>query len=128
MASELILVRRRPNQGFVEDMAHLFQGHRREWVPRWSRRQTARPKRLSCQRVRGCAKCSFVGADESKRTVRDVELTESREIFQKVYGPIVEILAIDLLKGDYTAALQGEGGVIFSRSTADLHSLEALML
>jgi hypothetical protein len=53
---------------------------------------------------------SFVGADDLRRTVRGAKLAANQEIFQQTYGSAVEIVAIDdLIKGDFTAALQGEG-------------------
>ena len=60
--------------------------------------------------TRSCGVSSFVGADNLKRTVRGAKLAANQEIFQKTYGSVVEIVAIDdLIKGDLTAALQGEG-------------------
>lgn len=55
----------------------------------------------------------FLGTDSSRRTVRTPRLAANQEIFQKIYGSAVEIVAIDdLLKGDFTAALQGEGKLL----------------
>ena len=43
------------------------------------------------------------------RTVRDARLVANREIYQKVYGTAVDIVAVDdLIRGDFTAALRGE--------------------
>ena len=60
--------------------------------------------------TRSCRVSSFVGADDLRRTVRGAKLVANQEIFQQTYGSVVEIVAIDdLIKGDFTAALQGEG-------------------
>jgi len=68
-------------------------------------------------------------ADELRRTVRGAKLAANQEIFQKIYGSAVEIVAVDdLIKGDFTAALRGEGMVICSCLAANLHFHEALML
>jgi len=51
-----------------------------------------------------------VGADELGRTVRGARLAANQEIYHKIYGTTVDIVAVDdLIGGDFTAALQGEG-------------------
>jgi hypothetical protein len=110
----------------VEDgVTNLLQGYWCEWIPRCPCHRPARPKGLSCQRVRNHAEYPFVGANKSRRTVRGARLAANQEIFQKTYGSAVEIVAIDdLLEGDFTAALQSEGESNFSCSAAYLHPFE----
>jgi hypothetical protein len=56
---------------------------------------------------------TFVGADRLRRTVRGARLAANQEVYQKTYGSTVDIVAVDdLIKGDFTAALQGEGKAI----------------
>jgi len=56
---------------------------------------------------------SFAGANELGRTVRGARLAANQDIYQKIYGTAVDIVAVDdLIRGDFTAALQGEGKVI----------------
>jgi len=68
-------------------------------------------------RVRGYAIARiviFVGADQLGRTVRGAKLAANREIYQRIYGSAVDIVAVDdLIKGDFTVALQGEGKAIY---------------
>ncbi|KAF9644895.1 NAD(P)-binding protein [Thelephora ganbajun] len=46
-------------------------------------------------------------------TVRGARLAANQEIYQKIYGSVVEIVAIDdIIKGDFTATLQGVDAVI----------------
>jgi hypothetical protein len=67
-------------------------------------------KATASEGTRSCRVSSFVGADDLRRTVRGAKLAANQDIFQKTYGTTVEIVAIDdLIKGDFTAALQGEG-------------------
>ena len=109
MSSELILVRGYPNENSRMAWLTYPQGDWREWISRRPCRRPARPKRLSCQRVRDHRNRYFVGSDELGRTVRDARLVANREIYQKVYGTAVDIIAVDdLIRGDFTAALRGE--------------------
>ena len=91
-------------------MASLLQGYWREWIPWCPCRRPTRPERLSCQRVRGRAKhsYSFVDTEESRRTVRGAKFAANQEVYQKIYGPAVEIVAVDdLINGNFTAVLKG---------------------
>jgi len=69
-------------------------------------------------RVRGYAIAQiivFVVADSLGRTVRGAKLAVNREVYQNIYGSAVDIVAVDdLIKGDFTTALQGEGKVIYT--------------
>ena len=67
-------------------------------------------KATTSEGTRSCRISSFVEADDLRRTVRGAKLVANQEIFRRAYGSVVEIVAIDdLIKGDFTAALQGEG-------------------
>ena len=112
-----------------DDATNPPQGHWCKRVP-WSPRcRPARTKGLSCQRVCNRVKYSLVETDESRRTVRGAKLAANKEIYQKIYGSVVEIVAIDdLLRGDFTAALQGEGEDICSCSATYSHPAQMLML
>ena len=83
-------------------------------------------------RVRGYATARFfyfVVADEFGRTVRDARLEANREIYQRIYGTAVDIVAVnDLIRGDFTTALQGEGKAICIYSGVCLHLPEVSML
>ena len=53
----------------------------------------------------------------------------NQEMYQRIYGSAVDIVAVDdLIRGDFTAALQGEGNAINSCSAVYLHLFKASML